>query len=487
MLENVSRDTLSKLQEAAAQGFIKFYQEGPGRLAKSIDLGTNLQGTPLEAPAKLLVPLLSPFRQSIARETIGQRTQSYKRITAVTLSGGFFPAEKTKANKFSLTTDTKTVTFTTYGRGSDVSWESRVAGRAYEDVRARDEAILSLALLREEELNIIGGNITALGAPTGFTSAAAAGGSLADATYKVIVFALTLESVGRCSKLTRPSAAGCKYDFLASGPPTADGSVGFSAGSAEQSVATSGGNNSVSMTWTPIPGAAAYAIYAGTTTGITNLKLQGIVTQAKCVMTSISTTGQAGTITTDTSANSRAFDGIIPQLAEASSNAYKKNVGSVLSAASGNQIAEIQAGLDDIYDRTKTEPDRLLMGWQEKNSISQKLISVANDRLTIQIPAAMAESGDLPTVEWYKSPRGKRIRLEENPNMPGGMILGLIDSVPYPNSEIPSPWKMWMGSDLTRLDYALTIPADEYEIRAFGALAGYAPALQGLWYNVFGS
>src|SRR3990170_2374739 len=73
-----------------------------GLLKATVDLGTGLTGTPLEAPAKLLVPLLSPFRQSISRETIGGKTQAWKAITGVTPTGGFFPAEGVKANLFAL-------------------------------------------------------------------------------------------------------------------------------------------------------------------------------------------------------------------------------------------------------------------------------------------------------------------------------------------------------------------------------------------------
>lgn len=478
-LQALINETITKTQEAIT-GLTK-----DGKLQKSIDLGTGLQGTPLEAPAKLLVPLLSPFRQSIAREVIGAKTQAYKRITGVTPSGGFFPAEGTKANLFTLQTDNPSITFRSYGRGSNVTWEAQVGGRSFEDVRSRDEALLILQVLKEEELVIIGGNRTALGAVAGLAvTAQTSGGALADATYRVRVFALTLEAAGRASKISRPTT-GNKFDGTV--PPTVDTAVGFSVASAEGSATVTGGGGlgTITITWTPKAGAVAYAVYVSTTTGAGNQKLQCVVSQSKVVLTAMNTTGAADPTGGDTSANSAAFDGIIPQLFAAGSNAYLKALSAPLSAAAGNQIPEIQAMLDDIYDRTKTEPDRLVMGWTETNGISQKLISVANDRVSITISPTDAENGGLPRVEWYKSPRGKRIKIEENPNLPGGMILGLIDSVPYANSEIPAAWKMWMGSDLTRLDYGMVAPKNEYEIRAFGALAGYAPALQGVIHDIW--
>lgn len=480
-LAQLTQDSINK----AAQAFLQFRKDNP--LTKAIDLATGLQGTPLEAPAKLLVPLLSPFRQSIARETIGQKVQAWKKITAVTPSGGFFPAEGTKANAFTLTRVDDSATFRSYGRAGSTTWEAQVGGRAYEDARARDETILSLQVLKEEELVILGGNRTALGAVAGVaTAAVATGGALSDGTYRIRVFALTMEAAARCSRISRP-IAGNLYNGTAF--PTVDTAVGFSVASSEASQALAAGTavQALQITWTAKAGAVAYAVYVSTTTGAGNQKLQCVTTQTKVVLTHMNTTAAADPTGGDTSANTAAFDGIIPQLFASGSGAYIKAVGGPLSAAVGIGIPEIDAALNDCYDRTKTEPDRLLCGWQEANGISTKLASVSNDRinLNVQVSAAGAIGGGMPRIDVYKTPRGKVIPIEENPNMAGGMILGLIDSVPYPDSEIPAAWKMWMGSDLVRLDYALIAPKNEYEIRAFGALAGYAPALQFAMHDIW--
>jgi hypothetical protein len=480
-LAELTQDTMNK----AALAFAEF-RKGGG-LTKAIDLSTGLQGTPLEQPAKLLVPLLSPFRQSIARETIGTKSQAYRRITAVTPSGGFFPAEATKSNAFALTTDNPSITFRSYGRAGSTSWEAQVGGQSYEDARARDESILSLQILKEEELVIIGGNRTALGAVASLVvTGSATGGALSDGTYKVRVFALTTEAMARASRVSRP-AAGNLYDFTS--VPTVDTAVGFSVASSEGTVTLNAGTavQSFSITWAPKAGAAGYAVYISTTTGAGNQKLQGVVTQSKVVVKSTNTTGAADPTGGDTSANTAAFDGIIPQLFAAGSNAYIKALSGPLSAAVGIGVPEIDAMCNDIYDRTKTEPDRLLCGWQEGSGISTKLASVASDRinLNVQVSGNSSFGAQLPLFDVYKTPRGKVVPIEQNPNIAGGMILGLIDGVPYPSSEIPNAWKMWMGSDLVRLDYALTAPKYEYEIRAFGALAGYAPALQGVIHDIW--
>jgi len=450
-----------------------------------VTVETGLTGFNLEVPAKLLVPLLSPFRQSIARVTVPGKGTNHKKITAVTPTSRFFAAQGAKANKFALTLADVAVNYKSYGRGGDVTWEAKIAGQNFEDPKARAQALLLLGALREEELVIIGGNVTALPAPTGGAGvAAASGGALADATYRVRIFALTMEAVGRASRIARP-AAGNKYNFTE--VPTIDTSVGFSVASSEVSATVTGGGGAgqVTLTWTAVNGAVAYAIYASTTTGAGNQKLQGIVTQTEVVMTHMNTTGAADPTGGDTSADAQAFDGIVPQLFAANSGAYKKRLNNPLSAAVGHQIPEIKEALIDMYDRTKVVPDRMLVGSQEKEVIDEKLSSVANDRINIVYNAA-AGGVQFQTQQWYPAPVGnaKQIMIEENPNLPGGMILFLIDSVPYQDSQIPAAWQMHMGQDLARLDYALTKPAEEFEIRFYGALAGYAPGLQGVIHDI---
>ncbi len=407
----------------------------------------------------------------------------------MTRSGRFSATEGVKTNSWTMTTDAPTANYVSYGRSYDITWEAQIAGQNFEDVEARGESLNSLIVLHEEELWIVGGNVTALGAPASLTvTGGATGGNLSDGTYRVRVFALTVEAVDRASDIARPIASTNEYDFSTSNVPvpTVDTAVGFSAASSEGSATLAAGTavQKLTLSWTPIAKAVAYAVYISTTTGAGNQKLQGIVTQASVVVRNINTTGALDPTGAETSADTKSFDGIIAQLAASGSGAYLKNVAGALSDASGNQIPEIAAGIRAIYQKTKTIPARLLMGWPEHNAIDKKLASVANDR--VKFNYSIGTEGPKPQmVQFYPNPiGGGHIPIETNPHLPGGMILYLADGVPYPNSEVPQAWMMHMGCDLTRLNYAMTAPKIEREIRARGALAGYAPVLQGISYNI---
>jgi hypothetical protein len=446
---------------------------------------TGLSGVNLEAPAKLIVPILAPFRQSVARKTIGGRGTNWKRITAVTRGGTLKSADGVRSAGFTITSDDAQATFAEYGKFGDVTWAGVPAASNYEDVRARADVLALLQFLRDEEAAMLGATTTALGAgPTPTLAQAATGGGLSDGALFVYLVPLSQAGVTGASRIARPTT-GNKYDFTT--VPTLNLLDGVGLPSAANTTITLNGGGSaqtLTITWTWAKEAMAYAVYIGTTSGSANAKLQGIVTQAKLVVTNTNTTG-AVPPTSDTS-NNGPFLGIRGQLVLSGSGAYVKDAGAApLSAAVGRGIPEIDAMLNDIYDRVKEDPDRLLMNWSEHQAVDDALASVANDRVKFNVAVSGNTSSEvLPRFTTYKSSRGKSLFMEENPNLPGGCIVALKDNVDIPNSDIPNAWQMHMGRDIVRLDYAFTNPKYEFEVRAYGALAGYAPSFQGIIYNI---
>lgn len=467
----------NEILKSAQDAILSLRKDG---LAKAtVDLSTGLTGYNLKVPAELLVPLLSRFRQKIPRITYPGKGTNYKQITAVAPTAGssFAAAEGTRASGFSLTLADVSTTYRSWGRLGSVTWEGQAASGNYEDAKARSKALLLLQFLKEEELLIIGGNRTALGTPTGVatsTSTTTPAGTVAAATYNFRIAALTLEGMARVSGISRPTS-GNSYDCTT--PPTLDASFGITAAAANTAIVVGAGSSSITATWTAIPGAAGYAVYVDN-------KLQAVVTQTKCTITTINTTG-AAVPAGDSTASTTSIDGMVPQLV-AGSGTYLKNLAGPLSAASGIGIPEIDNALNSIYDRVKEEPDRILCGWPEATRIDKNLSSVSNDRINLNVTVGGdSPAASLPRFDTYKSPRGKILMVEENPNLPGGSLIFMKDAVTIPNSEITNAWEMHMGNDIVELEYAMTDPKSEFEDRAFGALASKAPGFQGLIYNIW--
>ncbi len=479
-LSALSNESLAKLDAAIALHKSTFDATNttPGTMP------SGLSGVNLEAPAKLIVPILAPFRQSIPRKTIGGRGTNWKRITAVSRGGTLKSADGVRSSGFTVTSDDVQAVFSEYGKFGDVTWAGVPAAANYEDVRARAEILCLLQLLRDEEAAMLGAATVALGAGAAVTvTAADTGGALTVGAKYVYIVPLSQIGVLGASRIARP-IAGNKYDFTT--VPTLNLVDGVGLPSTANATGTIGSvtTGQLTCTWTWAPGVSAYAVYVGTTSGSTNAKLQGIVTQGKIVITAINTTG-AIPPTSDTSANGP-FLGILGQLVASGSGAYVKDLAAApLSAAVGRGIPELDAMFDDIYDRVKEEPDRIVMGWQEHRKIDDAMSAVANDRVKFNIAISGNQSAEvLPRFTSVKTSRGKTVLMEENPNLPGGTILALKDSVDIPNSDIPNAWQMHMGRDLMRLDYAFANPKYEFENRAYGALAGYAPSFQGCIYNI---
>lgn len=452
----------------------------------TVDLSTGITGVNLEGPAKLLYPLLSPFRQTIGREVRPGSQADFMRILTVVPGGRFSSAAGTRSNGFTITKDKPSFTYKSYGQLGNFQWEAQIAGQNLkEDIRQRTRTLNLLAAMKREEGLIFGGNITALGTPTGLTTtpattgAAAAGGvGIAAATYQCRVSALTWEGMNLASRVARTDKAAAQNFDASLSVPTQGGTIGITAAQANVAAVVGGtGDGIIGLTWNAIAGAFGYAIYVDN-------KLQCVLpAQTKVTLTGINTTGEA-VPSGDSTASATDFDGMWPQLVAGTSGPAKKRLNNNLGTPSGNQITAIADAIQDVYDRFKVQPDRLLVAWDVHDQLDRKLASVANDRINLNYIVG-PDGPKFEQLRFYPSPiDGRQIPIEQCPNLFGGMMMGVLDAVPIPDSEIPAAWKMLMGSDWVELAYAMTDPKEEFEQRAFGALAGYAPSMQFIIYDI---
>src|SRR5574342_51050 len=167
-----------------------------------VTLANNLVAYDLEAPAKNLYPVLTPLRNNIPRSTRGAGAGDaahWKQVDAIAgnATAGLPPwgPEGPRAGRMQITTSDQSASYKTIGLETDVTFEAQSAGRGFEDVMSTSGTRLLEQTLILEEHSVLGGNLSVLlGTPVTPTAATdAAGGTIADGTYKIYVFALTYE------------------------------------------------------------------------------------------------------------------------------------------------------------------------------------------------------------------------------------------------------------------------------------------------------
>src|SRR5215472_1381870 len=272
MSGSVSQDTLSAVRgvmRANAGGTVAGVIASP--LAKAFlqpsTATTGLQVYDLEAPAKLLYPVLTPLRNKIPRVGGGRGIQAnWRAITAI--NPGNISAGLGQGIRGGVMDQTVKEYFAAYrGIGLDnyVTFEADMSAEGFQDLKSTAVQSLLRALMIQEERIILGGNgITGLGTtPTPAVTALTTGGVIGTGlTIQVGCVALTME--GR--RLATVSAAGVQQVVSRT---NADGSVdtyggGAAAPSTIGTAATTTATSSISAHVTPVVGAFGYAWYIGT-------------------------------------------------------------------------------------------------------------------------------------------------------------------------------------------------------------------------------
>ena len=449
------------------------------QLSKAIDTGVGLVGYNLSAPAKQLVPFLSPLRNIIPRKVSPTGTSTHwKAITSIVPQGKATALEGTRGTSMNYTVEDKMAAFKVLGLQDAVTFEAEAAGRNFQDVKATASTNLLLSLMQEEERYILGGNHTSLGTVSAPTATAdTTGGSIAAGTYAVKVAAMTLVAANRV--VANQQVAG-----LVLGVPATDsmgqdisGAIdGVTAASTATSVTTTGTTSMLKLSVAPVTGALAYAWFVDDV-------LQIVSTNSYVELTKLVTGGSAAP-TADGSGDANAFDGIIPQII-AGGGIYMDMANSQLTASQGG-IEELDEINSRLFNQFKNGATRYLVSEQLAKDITSAIVK-NNGAPTLFVNNG--EKNDITgnyMVKRYvnKSYGGQNISIEVHPWLPNGTMVVMCDRVPYPNANIGSVLEIECGYDYRQLEYARTSPKYEFEIRTYEALKHYFPACQAILTNV---
>ena len=434
--------------------------------------------------AKQLVPFASPLRNIIPRKLSKTGTSvHWKAITDIVNAGKATTLEGTRGNGMSYTVADKLAAFKVVGLQDSVTLEAEAAGRNFQDVKATATTNLLLKVMTEEEKIILGGNTASLGTiATPVASATTNSAStIAAGSYSVQVAALTLVAANRVVTNTQvANMTGLEVPATnASGVAIAGAYDGVTAASTAATVSVNAGE-AITATVTPVKGALAYAWFVGTAGSET---LQIVTTNSAVELTALVTGGSAAP-TVDGSADPLAFDGIIPQIINGGGLFYDL-ANSQLTAAAGG-IAELDEINSRLFNQYKNGPTRYLVSEQLAKDITSAIVkNQGAPTLFVNNSEKNNLTGNYLVKRYVnKSYGGEDVIIDVHPWLPNGTMVVMCDRVPYPNANIPSVLEMECGYDYRQLEYAMTTPKYEFEVRTYEALKHYFPACQAIITNV---
>jgi hypothetical protein len=491
---------LSEMTEDLKKDFRKAVQEskkisGEALRKAGITQSTGLVAFDLQAPAKQLFPVLTPLRNKIPRvDGKGGTATNWKAVTGInTLRLRGFVPEGKRNGKVTTTVVDKNAPYRTLGMEDSVTFEAEEAAQGFEDVRATTGQRLLWATMIEEELAIVGANRSvALGTPTAPTvSVVDGGGTVADATYNVIVVALTLMGYNAASL-----ADGVQTEVTVT-PADGGATFAYNAGSSMKSNATNSGaiangGDSIIRASTPIvPGAVGYAWYVGTAG---NETLEAITTINSVELTALTGTGQnASAVTADKSVNTLGYDGFLYHAWASGSGARIVNLatgtpgaGTTLTADGSGGINEVNDMFEYFWENLKLSPTYIYCNSQEISTVTNLVLSGTSKAY---IP--YVSSGDFASGLRIKSLLNRfamggsvEVPIDVHPDLPPGTMLFETETLPYPVNGLENVREMKLRRDYYQMEWPLRTREYESGVYCDGTFVHYFPASLGILTNI---
>lgn len=433
----------------------------------------------LEAPAKVLVPKYTPLRNTLPRQKGQGNARQYKRILSFTNSGQasasvlpFFDSATQTATfggpgnltlnrppKISYTGDNQTRSYVELGFSDQVNFKAQFQGLGFDNLRGLSHTAVLWSHLMGEERAILygrgattGGYLGSVSAPSGVTTATATtGGTIAAATYSIYVVALT--------------------------------GTGQSAPSTVATQVTTGSTSTITVTVGTEPaGAIYYALYIGTTAGITNATLQRTFIGNTVTITAYTTTGIAG-VAADSSFSSLAYDGFYTVQSDSAQTGYLLRVNGALSTT--NPGSEFDTALVSMWTANGADPDEIWMTGAGRTAYGQLArVGGASGAASGYRTNAVTGDGSLTmgaAVTGHVNPgTGKVVDVKAHRfALPGTALIRSL-TLPLQDAEIPSPVSMINVQDYMALEWPVIQMSYDTSTYQMGTMVHYAPAWSGL-------
>jgi hypothetical protein len=508
-----------RAMQAKRPGFLKDCSFTEEMVKASVTVASGFTPYDLQAPAKSLVPWLTPLVEStprVARADPGAAAY-WKSIinTASSLGRGGAPAiawinEGQRAPSMSLNTSLQTATYASLGVDISASFEAESASVGFEDVIAANH-FYSLENLRDkEEIAILAGNrslkLGTANTPSGAFSSLSSGAS--SGTYYASVVGLTQEGLYNNQLAYGTSPSSIQQQQAITTPDNKVMTVNYGCGQYSTVSSVSSGSSGIfSFTVTPKNGEVAYAWYLGTTGSSTSsLYFAGITTAPYFTYSASSapaTTTQSlsSLVASDYSVNDGStgngtnqvtgYDGYLTQAWNNNNltpqNAYTVNLkNAALTTTGKGNVVEIDNMLISMWDNYKVTVDEIFVNAQEMANITSRVLNGSSAPLLRYVEGEsnydLVASG---VISFYFNPYvpgGRKIPLMIHPKIAPGTILARGRSLPeyFKANSTANTFEVLTRREYYTIDWPLTTREYQSGIYLEAVLAGYVPFAIGI-------
>lgn len=478
---------------------------------------TGIASYDLEAPAKMLFPVLTPIRNRTPRVSgKGGIQANWRAITGINvnmLSPGV--GQGNRGGVIASTTKDYTAAYKGIGLEDYVTFEAEYSAEGFQDIKATAVDNLLKGTMISEEKVMLGGNT---GLPLGLTptptvAGVASGGALADATYSLICVALNAEAtwfMGGFNNGFTGTQMAPLIDLTTALVPqlitriNADGSqdtygggAARKSGNATAAVSGGGGAGSFTGSVTAVRGAFAYAWFFGSAgteklaaiTYINSVKLTALPNAGNQTAASLSAA-------VDYSTNGLIFDGLLTFASDPAGGAYYKamatggaGVGTPLTADGDGGCVEVDSALQAFWDLYRLSPTRMYVATQEQRNLTKcALMGKSNgaERVVIQAQPGNLIGGRkaVSYLNKYTMAGAQEIPIELHPNMIPGTIMFETDELPYPLSNVINVKQIRYRRDYYQTEWPLRSRKYEYGVYADEVLQHFFPPSLGIITNI---
>lgn len=462
----------------------------------------------LEAPAKLLFPVLTPLRNEIPRVSgKGGIQANWRAVTGVnTTNMGMGIVEGQRGGQSTTTTADYIAIYKEIGLEDSVTFKADRAAVGFEDLKALAQSnLLKATMIGEEFLDLAGNTSFALGttANATLTQSNTGGSLLGNTSYGVGVVALTPDGYRRAALTTGVVQTYTRTNGDAS-TTTLNGGTAAPSTQANVSTANDGANaHSIAATVTAKTGAVAYAWFWGVASG--NLTLGAITTINSVSITALPTgatvsPGQSNfnaLTTADKSTDAYVYDGLLTFAWNSSLGSYQAamatgnaGTGTPLQADGEGGVVEIDTALKSFWDNYRLSPSTIWVNAREMKNITKAILQGTTQgasRFVVNVPNQGAVAGGFKIASYlnkYTMNGAAEIPVKIHPNLPPGVILFDTKELPYPMSNVGNVRQKLLRQDYWSVEWPIVTRKYDYGVYFDGVLQHYFPPSIGTISNI---